>query len=50
MSGKYVFYMSSDDDSQLFISMPDSGTNVKLLELHHMATTYRQWDKYVQSE
>ncbi|CAB4023040.1 Neurogenic locus notch 1 [Paramuricea clavata] len=49
-SGKYTFYISSDDDSQLFISMTDSGTPVKLLELYHMATGYQQWDKDVKKQ
>ncbi|XP_028410745.1 uncharacterized protein LOC114533429 [Dendronephthya gigantea] len=49
-SGKYIFYMSSDDDSQLFIAMTEGGNPVKILELHHMATGYRQWDKDVKKQ
>ncbi|HEY0741013.1 MAG TPA: PA14 domain-containing protein [Chryseosolibacter sp.] len=44
-SGNYVFYISSDDNSELWLSTDDSPANKKLIASSKW-TAYNQWDKY----
>lgn len=46
VTGSYVFWISSDDNSQLFLSTDNSASNKKLISFVNGATAFRQYDKY----
>ena len=53
VSGDYIFYLASDDESELWLSTDeDKGNARKLAELKEMKRTghtgYQQWKKYVE--
>ena len=53
VSGDYIFYLASDDESELWLSTDeDKGNSRKLAELKEMKRTghtgYQQWNKYVE--
>lgn len=44
-NGNYVFYISSDDNSELWLSTDDNPANKRLIASSKW-TNYNQWDKY----
>jgi ELWxxDGT repeat protein len=44
-NGNYVFYISSDDNSELWLSTDDNPANKRLIASSKW-TSYNQWDKY----
>lgn len=47
-TGDYRFFISSDDDSQLWVSTDEKKVNAKkILRMHQRVSSYHQWDKYV---
>lgn len=45
-TGNYIFWISSDDDGQLFLSSDESVGNQRLVASVSGYTNSRQWDKY----
>ena len=47
-SGPYTFFISSDDDSEFWISTDETKANAKkILKLINKWTNHNQWNKYV---
>lgn len=48
LTGNYTFYISSDDNSELWLSSDDNPANrIKIAAISgYASTSYRQWDKY----
>jgi hypothetical protein len=46
VDGKYTFYISTDDSSELWLSTDDKAANVKLIASVTGYSNQRQWDKF----
>lgn len=47
VSGYYTFYISSDEQSELWLSADEDEANKKKIAWVNGVTGYRQWDKYI---
>lgn len=50
MSGNYIFWVSSDDQSELWLSTDDKPSNKVLIAYNNGYTEPRQWDKYPEQQ